>query len=96
MNLTESDKLKLLSLPRFIPCRRNKYLQQSNFEYLSQKLKATVRANFATLANISSTWWLRSATSKDANSFYFVYQNGSSLNSNAMSISEIVPCFVIG
>jgi hypothetical protein len=58
----------------------------------------TARANFASsdMANISSGWWLRSATSSTANDFYGVRTNGNSGNNYATATYAVVPAFVIG
>jgi hypothetical protein len=56
----------------------------------------TARANFATLANISSFWWLRSAYSSSAAYFHIVTTNGNNGDSYATATSAVVPAFVIG
>ena len=74
----------------------------SGYQYAAEGAKfdlfvdQTARANFATLANISSYWWLRSANSYNATAFCSVAAGGSGSNRDAYNTYAVVPAFVIG
>ena len=57
---------------------------------------ASSRTGFMSTANISSTWWLRSAYSDSAGSFYLVATVGDDNYTGASITYAIVPAFVIG
>ena len=66
------------------------------FDYFSAGTRAA-RASFATLANISSNWWVRSADSIGTFGFYNVSTAGGSGDYlNATYTYAVVPAFVIG
>ena len=67
----------------------------SVFDYFSDGTN-TVRANFETLTNISSYWWLRSASYSKTNFFVCVYTGGVGGTNGAVASEFIVPAFVIG
>ena len=67
----------------------------SVFDYFSAGT-STVRANFKTLANISDTWWLRSAESPNTTYFHSVYTSGNHSSNLASNTCLVVPAFVIG
>jgi hypothetical protein len=69
----------------------------SAFDYFSTGTQ-TVRKNFAILTNIPSTWrwWLRSADSPYAFTFYSVYYAGNYESTPASYLGMVVPAFVIG
>ena len=54
------------------------------------------RKGFMSTANISSAWWLRSAFSYSAYSFYFVSPTGNNNGNSANMTRVVVPAFVIG
>ena len=57
----------------------------------------TARANFATLVNSPSSWWLRSAYSSQTSTFCIVFTSGTATGTiTANSASSVVPAFVIG
>ena len=65
------------------------------FDYFSAT-NYSVRSNFATLANVStSCWWTRSAWSQVHSNFIMITLYGSQ-NQKAYSINAVVPAFVIG
>ena len=74
----------------------------SGYQYAAEGAKfdlfvdQTARANFATLANIFSFWWLRSASSGNGNNFCIVVTGGSNSNYQASHTYAVVPAFVIG
>ena len=74
----------------------------SGYQYAAEGAKfdlfvdKTARANFATLANIFSFWWLRSASSGNGNNFCIVVTGGSNSNYQASHTYAVVPAFVIG
>ena len=74
----------------------------SGYQYAAEGAKfdlfvdQTARANFATLANISYTWWLRSAASTTTNCFCIVTTSGAGNTAFAYITYEVVPAFVIG
>ena len=57
---------------------------------------SNARANFATLANISSHWWLRSVKVNRAGTFFVAATSGSYGFGNADATLAVVPAFVIG
>ena len=57
---------------------------------------SNARANFATLATISSGWWLRSVKVNRSGTFYFASTSGSYGFGNADATLAVVPAFVIG
>lgn len=67
------------------------------FDYFSAGTD-TVRVKFASsdMANISSTWWMRSAHSGYSNRFYIVNTVGGSNYNVASYANVVVPAFVIG
>ena len=56
----------------------------------------TSRTKFMSTANISSTWWLRSAFSVFGTNFYNVITTGSGGNLGVDGVRIVVPVFVIG
>ena len=69
----------------------------SVFDYFSAGT-STVLSKFASsnVANISSVWWLRSATSNGNANFYSVNTGGGNNSNNAYNTCVVVPAFVIG
>ena len=53
------------------------------------------RTGFMSTANISSSWWLRSAGSYDTRGFYYVLTTGDYSDLNALYANVVVPAFVI-
>ena len=74
----------------------------SGYQYAAEGAKfdlfvdQTARANFATLANISSNWWLRSAESDGTKFFCTVTAKGNNNGYNPSYSCAVVPAFVIG
>ena len=74
----------------------------SGYQYAAEGAKfdlfvdRTARANFATLANISSDWWLRSAHTNSTSIFYAVNTGGNNSYTAAAFPRVVVPAFVIG
>ena len=85
----------------FLASAKEVGINSSGYQYAAEGAKfdlfvdQTARANFATLANISATWWLRSASSTSTTYFFSVNPSGS-YNSNAFAAFVVVPAFVIG
>ena len=79
-----------------VTCSGHQYAAEGSvFDYFLEGTN-TVRANFATLANISSNWWLRSAYSNSTAYFYAVYTSGYNSTYYAYYSYAVVPAFVIG
>ena len=57
---------------------------------------ASSRTGFISTANISSSWWLRSAYSTNTSAFCSVSTGGSNYGYHATSTYAVVPAFVIG
>ena len=86
----------------FLASLREVGYTMSGYQYAAEGAKfdlfvdQTSRANFATLANISSYWWSRSANSSWTESFYQVAAGGNVANYDAVGTYVVVPAFVIG
>jgi hypothetical protein len=86
----------------FLASSKEVGVTKSDYQYAAEGTKfdlfvdQTARANFATLTNISSNWWLRSANYTYYNVFFNVNTNGDNKSNYANNAHVVVPAFVIG
>ena len=96
MSTYTTDAYMFLASAKEVRCTFSGYQYAAEGAKFDLFANQTARANFATLANISSSWWLRSANSGGTHYFYGVTTDGGNSNLGPKSRFAVVPAFVIG